>query len=197
MGKQKYLKRIEELFKKSPVISYNSIEKIVKDKKNVKQYTKKLIRNLITHKDIKKITKGYYTIYNDTSVSVYCFKPSYLGLQDSLSFHNLWEQETISVILTTKKVRQGIRKVMGNNVLVKRIEKKYMFGFDYFKNEDLYIPYSDVEKTFIDMVYFKENISKEAIKNIRKRINRKKLGLYLKVYPKKIREKTLTILNKS
>ena len=187
MGKEKYLKRIEELFKKSPVVNYKSIELIIKDKKNVKQYTNQLIRNLILKGKIKKLSKGCYTSLDDNSLSVYCFKPSYLGLQDALSFHNLWEQETIPVVITSKKVRQGIRKIMNGNVLIRRLNNKYLFGFDYYKINNIYLPYSDIEKTFIDLIYFKEKINKETLDNIKKNINKKRLSSYLKLYPNRIR----------
>ena len=39
------------------------------------------------------------------------------------------------------------------------------------------------------MVYFRETLSKEVIRNIVKRINRRKLNAYLKKYPKKTRQK--------
>lgn len=58
-----------------------------------------------------------------------------MGLQDALSIHNLWEQETIPIIIITRKIRQGIRKVLDLNVLIRRIDKKYFFGFDYIKKE--------------------------------------------------------------
>lgn len=191
MGKQKYLDKIKELFKKSPVVNYNSIKMIVNNKKNVKQYTKQLIRNLILKGKIKKLAKGYYTKYNDNSISVFAFKPAYLGLQDSLSFYNLWEQETIPVIITSRKVRQGIRKILGGNVLIRRLDKKYFFGFDYMNQGHFYLPYSDVEKTFIDLIYFKQYMDKETKKEITKRLDRKKLNSYLKFYPKRIRKLVL------
>ena len=195
MGKQKYLNKIKELFKKSPVVSYNSIELIVKNKKNIKQYTKQLIRNLILKKRIKKLAKGYYTRYNDNSLSVFSFKPSYLGLQDSLSFHNLWEQETIPIIITSRKARQGIRKILDGNVLIRRLNKKYLFGFDYYEQGRFYLPYSDIEKTFIDMIYFKEKMGKEVLNNIKKKINKNKLNSYLKFYPKRFKKLLLKQLN--
>ena len=101
MGKEKYLKDVEKLFEKSPVVNFASIERIVKNKKNIKQYTKQLIRNLILKNKIRKLTKGCYTKYDENSLAVFCFK-GYLGLQDALSFHNLWEQETIPIIITSK-----------------------------------------------------------------------------------------------
>ncbi len=188
MGKEKYQKEIERLFKKSPVVTYKSVERIVKDKKDVKQYTKQLIRNLLKKGKIKRITKGHYTIQEDSSLVVFSFKPAYLGLQDALSFHNLWEQETIPVIITTRKVVPGIRKIMGSNVLVRRIKDRYFFGFDYVYSNGIYLPYSDLEKTFIDMVYYKEKLNNETIRNILEKINKKKLRSYLMHYPKRIQK---------
>jgi len=127
MGKIKYQEEIKELFRKSPVVSYSSIEKIVKNKKNIKQYTKQLIRNLLLKKKIKRLAKGYYTIINDSSLAVYCFKPAYLGLQDSLSFHNLWEQETIPVIIVLKNqpLHETSNKIKKNNLKQTIINQQY------------------------------------------------------------------------
>lgn len=181
MGKEKYLKKIEELFKNSPVVSARSISRIVKDR----NYTKNIIRNLILKNKINRLTKGYYTSYDDPSLLVFCFQPAYLGLQDALSFHNMWEQETIPIIITTRKVRQGIRNLMGTNVLIRRIDKKYFFGFEYHKVSDFYLPYSDREKTIIDMIYFKEKLDKAIIK----KTSRKNANNYLKTYSKNFRNK--------
>ena len=74
------------------------------------------------------------------------------------------------------------------NVLVRRMDKKYIFGFDYVLQGEYYFPYSDIEKTFIDMIHFKERLSDEAVKNIILRIDFKKLNSYLKNYPKRTRK---------
>ena len=183
MGKKKYLDKIQELLRKSPVVDADSIIRIVRSGKNVRQYHKQLIRNLVLGGKIKRLAKGCYTAHEDTSLAVFCFKPAYLGLQDALSIHNLWEQETIPVIITVRKVRNDIRSISGANALIRRIDKKYFFGYAYIKQGDFYFPVSDVEKTFIDMVYYNENISNELVASIKKRIDRKKLKSYLKRYP--------------
>ena len=180
MGKQKYLLEIEKLFEKSAVVDFKSIKRIIKNKKNVKQYSKKIIRNLILKNKIKSLTKGYYTLYEDITLIVFCFQPAYLGLQNALSYHNLWEQETNPVVLTTKKTRRGIRKVMESNVLIRNID---------YKDGDFYIPYSDIEKTFIDMIYYKLYMDAELLKEFKKRIDKKKLIEYLKSYPKNIQKR--------
>jgi len=157
------------------------------NKKNEK-YIYLIINNLLKKEEIKKNTRGYYTINEDPSLMVFCLKPAYLGLQDALSIHNLWEQETNPVVITTKKIRQGVRKVFGNNVFLRRISGKYLFGVDYIKQGDFYYPYSDIEKTLIDMFYYKQYMDEELLKNFKKRIDKKKLNNYLKKYPKKLAE---------
>ena len=191
MGKQKYQTRIMGLFDKSPIVHFSSINRIIGDKKKVKQYSKQLVRNLLIKGKIQRLTKGYYTKHQDPYLSVFCFT-GYLGLQNSLSYHNLWEQETIPIIITTQKVRPGIRKVLGTNILIRRIDKKYFFGFEYKKYDAYYVPISDIEKTYIDMVYFREPMGREVLQNLKKNINKKKLDAYLKKYPKKFREKILS-----
>ena len=195
MGKIKYINKIREFFKESPVISIESLKKFIR-KKN-KNYTYSIINNLLKKKEIKRITKGFYTIYDDPSLTVFCFKPSYLGLHNALSFHDLWEQETNPVVVTTRKVRTGIRKVFDRNIVIKRIDKKYFFGFEYKQDGNFYFPYSDIEKTFIDMIYFNEYLDKDVIKNFRKRIDKKKLKGYLKYYPKIFRDKLSGLLMNS
>lgn len=188
MGKQIHLKRINELFDKSPVVDFKSIERIVgKSKKS--NYAKLLVFNLIKKGKIKKIGKGVYTKYDEASLAVFSFKPAYLGLQDALSHHGLSEQETIPVILTNRKIRVGIRKILGTNVLVKNIDKRYFFGFELVKEGEFYLPYSDLEKTFIDMVVFNQKIDDTTLKQIIKKIDYFKLKLYLQKYPRNLRNK--------
>lgn len=188
MGKVKHLPGVEALFGKSPVVSFDSVKKIVQGRKNKKQYARHLIRNLLLKGKIKKLTKGWYTRGNDSSHAVFCFQPAYFGLQDALSFQGIWEQETIPIIITTKRIKQGIRKIMGSNVLIRRIKKEYFFGFESHEQNGMYLPYSDVEKTLIDMLYFRENLSKEALKRILKKMDTKKFGDYLKRYPEKLQK---------
>ncbi len=190
MGKQIHLKKIERLFERSPVVDFKSIERII-GKNN---YAKLLISNLLKKNKVKKVGKGFYTKYDESSLPVFAFKPAYLGLQTALSFYGLWEQETIPVILTTKKVRRGIREFLGTNVLIRNINKKYFFGFELLKEGSFYFPYSDIEKTFIDMVVFNQSIDKQLLREIKKKINFKRLETYLKRYPEKIRVKVKKLI---
>lgn len=195
MGKQIYLKKIEELFDKSPVVDFKSIERVI-NLKNKSNYTKLLVYNLIKKNKIKRIGKGIYTKYSESSLSVFVFTPSYLGLQSSLSLYGLWEQETIPIILTTKKIRRGIRNVLDSNIFVRNINKKHFFGFELVKEGSFYLPYSDLEKTFIDMIVFNQKMNNEVINKIKLNIDKIKLNKYLKKYNSKIRKKVEILLEK-
>jgi len=189
MGKLKYLDNVGFLFDRSIVVDAKSIAMIVKRKRVVEGYAKQLIRNLLLKNKINKLAKGCYTKFDDPSLVVFCLNPAYLGLQDALSMHGLWEQETVPVVITARNARQGIRNVLGNNVLVRRLNKKYFFGYDFLSVGGFDLPYSDLEKTFIDMIYFKVKIRDDVLKKIVEKLDRRKLDAYLKFYPVKIRER--------
>ena len=187
MGKQIHLKNIERLFKKSSIIDFKSLERVIGVKKN-SNYAKLLVSNMLKQGKIKKIGKGIYTKFSESSLAVFAFKPAYLGLQSSLSFHGVWEQEVIPVILTTKKVRVGIRKVLDSNILVRNIDKKHFFGYSLLKDGNFYLPYSDLEKTLIDMITFNQTLDDDTLKEIKKKIDKKKISLYLKRYNSRTRK---------
>jgi predicted transcriptional regulator of viral defense system len=191
MGKIIYLNKIREFLKTTPIFRAKDIELIVKNK----NYSYVILHNLLKKGEIKRVKKGWYSIYEDPIVSVFCFKPAYIGLQEALSFHELWEQETNVILVTTRKVRIGIRKIFDNNVILHRIKQKYFFGYDYLKYENFFIPISDIEKTLIDLVYFNEIPDKKVLKEIKKKINKGKLKAYLENYPFKLREKVYKLIS--
>jgi len=191
MGKIIYLNKIREFLKTTPIFRAKDIELIVKNK----NYSYVILHNLLKKGEIKRVKKGWYSIYEDPIVSVFCFKPAYIGLQEALSFHELWEQETNVILVTTRKVRIGIRKIFDNNVILHRIKQKYFFGYDYLKYENFFIPISDIEKTLIDLVYFNEIPDKKVLKEIKKKVNKGKLKAYLENYPFKFREKVYKLIS--
>jgi len=190
MGKVKHLNKIREFLKTTPIFRAKDAELIVKDK----NYSNLLLHNLVRRGEIKRVTRGWYSLHEDPIVSVFCFRPAYIGLQESLSLHDLWEQETNVVIATTRKVRTGLREIMGSNVIIHRISQKFFFGFESFNYGNFFVPVSDIEKTLIDLVYFNETPGKDILREIKKRINREKLRSYLKHYPLKFRKRVEKLL---
>lgn len=185
MSKIIHINKIREFIKSVPVFRVRDIELLVGNR----NYAHLILHKLTKKGEIKRVVKGWYSLHDDPIVSVFCFKPAYVGLQEALSLHNLWEQETNVVVITTKKVRGGIREILGNNVILRTIEPKYFFGFDLIKYENFFVPVSDIEKTLIDFVYFKESLARETLREIIKRMNKQKLIEYLKKYPSKFKQK--------
>ena len=193
MGKEKYLSQVMEFFKKTPVVTTKDI-RLITNKYGKKSYTHLLVHNLIKSGRIKKVVKGFYTIHDDPTVAVFCFKPAYIGLQDALSLHNLWDQESNVVIISAKKVRSGVRRILDSNVIMHRIKPKYLFGFELIKYGKFYVPVSDVEKTLIDFIYFKEFLDKRVLKEIKGKVDKKKINKYLKTYPEIIRKNVVKLI---
>lgn len=193
--KEKHIKKVREFFRKTPIVDIKSVKMMV----GRSDYAYLIVNHMLKRGEIKRITKGYYSIHDDPVLTAYCFKPCYIGLEEAMSFHGVWEQETNVVLITTKNVRRGIRKVFGANVLIRNILPKYFFGFDYFKYGDFTVPISDIEKTFIDIIYFRrggKGLDNKMLKEFRKRIDSRKLNSYLKKYPLKFRKSVLAVLEK-
>ena len=191
----KYKKQLYDNFKKSKVFSLRDVRILFNNKNISKDYSKNLMSNLIKEKKIHKITNGKYTFQEEIMCVGFAFSPFYYGLQEALSLHNLHEQETNAIIITTNKIKPGIREIMDTNVYLRRIDKKYFFGYDFIKYYDIEIPVSDIEKTLIDLVYYKENISKDVIIEIKKKIDLNKLNTYLQKYPKSFQKKIIDLIN--
>lgn len=180
------VKKVREFLKNTPVVTLQSVSTLVGNR----EYAYVVMNHLLKRGEVKRITRGYYTIHDEPSLLVYCLKPAYIGLQDAMSFHNLWEQETSPIIITNRKVRSGIREVMGHNVLVRRISKMHLFGYEHHRYGDFLLPVSDVEKTFIDMVYFRE-MDKTIARKFKTMVDRKRLDKYLRKYSTNFRKKVL------
>ena len=138
---------------------------------------------------IVRLTKGFYSFSKKIDFIEKAIFPSYHGLQDALSLHNLWGQQTNPIIITPRKFRSGERIVAGGKVLVRRMNRKMFFGYESIQQLDSWVTVSDLEKTLIDFAYYDEPLSKEVLKEIKMRINKKKFSLYAKQLTKKLRNK--------
>jgi len=185
----KYVDKIRDYLRRTPVASMGSISALTPNR----EYAYVIVNHLLKRGEIKRITRGYYTVHEEPSLLVYCLRPAYIGLQDAMSFHNLWEQETNPIVITARKVRPGVREVLGQNVWVRRISPEHLFGYDYLASGDFLLPVSDLEKTLIDMVYFRE-MRRDMAEGFRKKVNRQKLDRYLKKYGSNFRKKVAEIL---
>lgn len=190
----KYTQLVKQHFAKEPVFSLKSLRTFLAKKGISKGYPQLLVHNMEKKGEIQRIARGIYTFQTDLEVAGFAFSPFYYGLQEALSLRNLWEQETNPVVITPRKVRLGMREIMGSNVLVRRISRKVFFGFELMKHYDYWLPVSDYEKTLIDFAYFNEYLPKEALQNLKEKIDKKKLQKYLKRVPKVTREKVKELI---
>ena len=138
-----------------------------------KTYVKTLIHNEMKKGALKRIRKGWYTYHDDPMVAVFAFMPAYLGLESALSIRNIWDQETIPVIITPNRVRPGVRDIMGTNVVIRRINPKQFYGYETLNYYGFWVPVSTLEKTYEDLKYFREKIDPKTIARLKKIIQSK------------------------
>lgn len=179
----KYLKEVRERFKKAPAFTITDLRVFLGRKGISREYLHLLVHNLLAKGELKRISRGNYTFRTESEVVGFGFRPFYYGLQDALSLRNLWEQETNPVVITPRKVRSGVRDFDGANYVIRRVGRSMFFGFETIKYGDFWIPVSDVEKTLIDFVYFRQPLGRETVEEIKKRLNEKRLSAYLKRCP--------------
>ncbi len=180
----KYLGDVRERFRRAPAFTITDLRVLLGRKGIGKEYLHLLVHNLLVKGELKRISRGAYTFRNESQVVGFGFRPFYYGLQEALSLRNLWEQETNPVVITPRKVRSGVRSFDGTNYVIKRISRSMFFGFETMKYADFWIPVSDIEKTLIDFVYFKQPLGMEASVELKRLADRKKLDGYLGRCPK-------------
>jgi len=164
-----------EKFRDWPVFSFKDVEKLVG-----KSYAKLIIHNYLSSGKIHKLGKGIYSFHDDPVLAVYAFRPSYLGLEFALSFYEVWEQETVPVVITSRRVRLGVRQVLDKNVLIRYMKPKGMFGYESKRYGDFYIPVSTPEKTLVDFVYYNEPVYENAFDSLVSLCDMKIVRNYLK-----------------
>ena len=181
----KYVHEFLKHFSKVPAFSAKDAEQFLIYIGSGKKYPKRFIQNMRARNRIFKLAKGMYTTLNNSEVIGFAFSPFYYGLTYALSYYNVWEERANPVIVTTKTVRSGMRKAMGTNISVFRIPKTMFFGYNMVKGEAVYYPISDLEKTFIDLVYFGISLREDTLNRLVARLDRKKLREYLLRSPKR------------
>ena len=180
----KFMKQFTEEFSNKPAFGTEEVRAFLKRRSASGGYHKLLIQNMLKSGRIYKITKGAYTFYDEVQYAGFAFYPFYYGLEDALSLRGLWEQETNPVIITPRKVRNGIRQFDSRNYLVRRIDRKMFFGYTMLEYGQFYIPVSDMEKTLIDLVYFNVRVPDEVISAMIENLNQETFSSYLTEVPK-------------
>ena len=177
-----------------PAFTSRDVSTFLGSKGASKAYENLLLHKLVREGKLFRISRGVYTFHEEVQVAGFAFQPFYYGLQDALSLRNLWEQETAPLIISPRKIRKGRRIFLGSNYSVKRISRKMFFGFETIKYGEFWIPVSNVEKTLIDFVYFRQPLQADVVREMKKSIRKDVMREYLKKVPVQIARKVRMLL---
>ncbi|MEM2154269.1 MAG: hypothetical protein QXY76_05095 [Nitrososphaeria archaeon] len=155
-----------------------------------KNYSKLLVHNLKKNGKIVELAKGIYTFKKSPYMLVKALPKSYVGLGSAAFLHNAWEQATKITILSpyvSYKIKAGEREIAGFKVILRKISEKMFFGYELKFLEDIngWIRVSDVEKTFIDLIYLNYPFKEEILPNLLEISDIKKIKKYIALIRKR------------
>ncbi|MEA3414310.1 MAG: hypothetical protein U9Q99_02180 [Nanoarchaeota archaeon] len=192
------------LIKEEIINTIKSYSKVYKTKVNLISLWTYLRKNNY----VKRILMDYYYVYSlEERYSHYCkFSEEeliffvlekidvkwYLGLESALKENKITWQ-ALNIITIINNHFSGIKK-LGNSKFkfIKTKDNKFKFGLIKKKtNNSIVYFYSDLEKTYLDFLYFYSYKGKDVEtmkKNLDFKIKKSKIIKYAKYYSKKIRE---------
>lgn len=185
----KYSAELKKHFSAFPVFTMRDVLLFFSKQGLGRNYAHLMLHKMVEGGGLVRVSKGAYSFHNEILVAGFAFPPFYYGLQEALSLRGLWEQETNPVVITPRRVRSGVRKFGGNNFVVKRISRKMFFGFEPFKYYEFWIPVSTPEKTLVDFVYFRQTLDGRTLRELKSKIDAKKLRAVLEKCPKWVRRR--------
>jgi predicted transcriptional regulator of viral defense system len=120
-------------------------------------------------------------------------KDSYVSLEAALNYYGLFEQmlRTVSSVTNLKSKKYAFQE---NTYRYLKINKRLFFGFEEKNIEGYYAKVADLEKVFLDHLYFKNDtysidLLLEKMRKAKDRIDLKKLFIYSKEFPEATKRK--------
>ena len=174
----KYETAFLQFFSKQNIFTTNDARRFLIGLGASEPYIRLLLHNMVKSGKIHRIKKGIYAASRNEAVVGFGFRPFYYGLQYALTIRKLWTQQSVPVVITTKKANPGVRYVMGIKTILHRISKNGFFGFEYINYGGIFVPVSDPEKTLLDFIYYGVNLDPETLSELRTKTDETKLRQY-------------------
>ena len=159
-------------------------------------YTKRFLGNLAKGGRIRRVKRNYYTCHSNPYVVGFAFSPFYYGLSTALGMYGISEQQSQPVVITATTAIPRTLIFNGKKVFIRRIDEKMFFGVSTAMVDLFEVPVSDVEKTLIDMVYFRYKTEDYAYERLVKMCDSRRLDRYSRSYAQKFRKSVAKLVTK-
>lgn len=189
-----YKKHFSEYFSRKPIFTSSEAERYLSRYGAVGGYSKLLLHNMAEKNELVRLKRGFYTFSKNEAVSGYAFRPFYYGMEYALTIRKIWTQQSIPIVVTTSKANPGIRLIMGQRVKVRRINKKYFFGFEYVNYSNLFVPVSSPEKIILDFLYYGIGLDPETLRSLLAQSDTVLLRNYASMFGKSFWDKVKALL---
>jgi predicted transcriptional regulator of viral defense system len=185
---------LRKRFSAEPAFSSRDIRTFFARRRVSRAYCNLMVHKMLAEGKLFRIGRGAYTFHGDAQAVGFAFQPFYYGLQDALSLRGIWEQETVPVVVTPRRVRAGVRAFLGANYVVRRVSRRMFFGYEMVKRGGFWVPVSDAEKTFIDMVYFRQPLAPKLVRAMARQMRPEVLKRHLARAPAWLRPRVYKAL---
>lgn len=159
-------------------------------------YAKRFLNNLVRSGKAYRIKRSYYTCHSSPYAVGFAFSPFYYGLGTALNIHDLTEQQSQPTIISATKSMPGVLIFRGTKIFIRRINVGMLFGINTVVFEGFEIPVSDIEKTLIDLVYFRYGVDDYVYENLVNGSDARKLNKYLSMCNNRIRKSVKLLASK-
>ncbi|MEM4089071.1 MAG: hypothetical protein QW528_03920 [Candidatus Micrarchaeaceae archaeon] len=174
----KYEKAFTDYFSRQLVFTIGDAARYLAGMGASRAYARLFMHNLLRRKAIYRLARGTYTFHDNEAVYGFAFRPFYYGLEYALTIRRLWTQQANPVIVTTSKANQGIRRINGTNVVLRRISENAFFGFEYISYAGVYVPVATPEKILLDILYYREKMPSGVMQALIDASSKKLLDAY-------------------
>ncbi|MBI5700360.1 hypothetical protein HZC34_00730 [Candidatus Saganbacteria bacterium] len=143
---------------------------------------------------LRAIRRGFYEIayperknIPDMFIANRLYEPSYVSLETALSTYSIIPEVAIGVTSVTTKATRRF-----GSFVYRTVRPKAFTGYRIIKEQGFDIKIAEPEKALIDYLYLKLRTNGEISKRFEikalRLLDKKKLQIYMKLYPKKIKE---------
>lgn len=145
-----------------------------------------LLHRYSKKKFIVRVKKGLYvfpdTLPPDLYIANKIYEPSYVSLEFALSYHRVIPETVYEITSVTPKATRRF-ETLGKAFSYRRITKKAFTGYIIQKQKGFGFAIADLEKAFVDTVYYRLLAGKAPISRFNKeKINRMKALNYAALF---------------
>ncbi|MGC8618549.1 MAG: type IV toxin-antitoxin system AbiEi family antitoxin domain-containing protein [Thermoplasmata archaeon] len=169
----KYENNFRAFFSEQLVFTSEDAKRYLEKEGASSEYVRLFLHKLVADGSLMRIKRGVYSFNKNEALTGFAFRPFYYGMEYALTIRKIWAQQADPVIISRTKANQGVRIVNDSRVLIRRINQRAFFGYEYINYSGFFVPVSVPEKILLDFIYFRERLDEETMSSLVLKCNKR------------------------